>query len=318
MLPYNDIAEGRYYTRNYDRIHGEESTNMSDITVIGAGPMGSALARTLLRSGKKVTVWNRTSEKARALVQDGAVFEPDAALAVNASPIIIVCVATYEISRSILGSEDVAARMAGKLVVELSTGTPQDARNSEAWAHEQGADYLDGAIMATPPQIGMPDTPIFLSGSESAYRRSEPVLRVLAGNLIYLGESVGSASAWDLAALSTMFGSMFGFFHGARILESEGHRVDTFGSMIADISPVFGQMIKHEGEVIQSETYNQPQSSVKTCMSTAELWVKQAREARINPDFPNFAKGLYEKAIQAGYENEELAAVIKVLRTGNE
>lgn len=287
---------------------------MSDVTVIGLGPMGSALARAFLRNGSRVTVWNRTSERAEALVREGAIFEPSAASAANASPIVIVCVANYEISRSIVRTEEVAAALAGRILVELSTGSPQDARESEEWAGLHGVDYLDGAILATPPQIGMPETPIFVSGSEAAFRRSEPTLKILAGNLLYMGESVGSASAWDLAALSTLFGAVFGFLHGARILESEGHRVDAFGSMIAEISPVLGQMIKHEGEVIQNETYGNPQSSVKTCLGTAELWVRQAREARINSDFPDFARQLLAQATHAGYENEELAAVIKVLR----
>ncbi|MFD1953005.1 NAD(P)-dependent oxidoreductase [Paenibacillus thailandensis] len=287
---------------------------MSDVTIIGLGPMGAALARTLLQHGSRVTVWNRTSEKAEPLIRDGAVFQREAAAAVSASPVVIVCVANYEISRSILGTESAAAALAGRVVVELSTGTPQDARNSERWVREQGAEYLDGAIMATPAQIGMPDTPIFVSGSKAAFNRSEPVLKILAGNLMFMGESVGAASAWDLAALSTMFGAMFGFFHGARILETEGHTADSFGSLIADISPVFGQMIKYEGEIIQTGKYEGPQSSIKTCMGTAALWLKHASEAGINAEFPAFAMGLYNKAITAGYENEELAAIMKVLR----
>ena len=36
---------------------------MSDISVIGLGPMGTALAKTLQASGHQVTVWNRTRKK---------------------------------------------------------------------------------------------------------------------------------------------------------------------------------------------------------------------------------------------------------------
>ena len=44
-----------------------------EVSVIGLGAMGSALARTLLGHGYRVTVWNRTSAKAEPLVRDGAV-----------------------------------------------------------------------------------------------------------------------------------------------------------------------------------------------------------------------------------------------------
>ena len=45
---------------------------MSDVSVVGLGAMGSALARALMRAGHRVTVWNRTASKAEALVREGA------------------------------------------------------------------------------------------------------------------------------------------------------------------------------------------------------------------------------------------------------
>jgi 3-hydroxyisobutyrate dehydrogenase-like beta-hydroxyacid dehydrogenase len=276
--------------------------------------MGSALARALLSNGHRVTVWNRTSAKAEPLVRDGAVLAPGAASAVRASPVVLVCVEDYKVTRSILGREEVASALSGRVLVELSSGTPQDARDAEAWARKRGVDYLDGAIMATPSQVGRPDTPIFVSGAETAFRRSEPVLKILAGNLIYMGESVGAAAAWDLATLSCLFGAIVGFFHGARIFESEGLRVGDLGSMIANISPVLGEMIQHAGEVIQTGTFDRPQSSVKTCTVAFELFMKQAHEARINSEFPTFGLGLFKKAMAAGHAEEEVAVLIKVLR----
>ncbi len=44
-----------------------QESNMSEITVISLGVMGSALAQTLLQPGYKVTVWNRTPSKAADL-----------------------------------------------------------------------------------------------------------------------------------------------------------------------------------------------------------------------------------------------------------
>jgi 3-hydroxyisobutyrate dehydrogenase-like beta-hydroxyacid dehydrogenase len=66
--------------------------------------------------------------------------------------------------------------------------------------------------------------------------------------------------------------------------------------------------------VIETGRYENPQSSVKTCTVGFELFVKQAREAGINSEFPKFALGLSTKAMVAGYGGEEFAALIKVLR----
>ncbi|WP_010500344.1 NAD(P)-dependent oxidoreductase [Paenibacillus elgii] len=287
---------------------------MSDVTVIGLGAMGGAIARALLQKGFRVTVWNRSGVKTEPFVKEGAVLAPTAAAAVSASTVSIVCVSDYRTSYEILDTEEVRAALSGRILVQLSTGSPQQARDNEAWARKHSADYLDGAIAASPIQMGRPEATIFTSGSFAAFQQSEPFLKALAGNVPYYGEQVSAASSIDLAFLSYLFGSYIGFFHAARILESDGLRVDDFGSMIAHISPMIGQVLKYESEVIQTEAYDHPQSSLHMSMVTVELLMEQAREAGMNNKFPAFAQSLFKKAVDAGYGEEEVAALIKIMR----
>ncbi|AJS59902.1 NAD(P)-dependent oxidoreductase [Paenibacillus sp. IHBB 10380] len=287
---------------------------MNDVSVIGLGSMGGTIASVLLQKGYRVTVWNRSSSKAEPLVKEGAILAPSVISAVSASPVSIICVSSYKTSYHILDTEDVKSALAGRVLVQLSTGSPKQARDNEAWAQEQGAYYLDGAIVASPSQMGKSDATIFTSGSLTAFQQSEPFLKSLAGNVPYLGEQVSAASSTDLAFLSYLFGSYLGFFHAARILESDGLQVDAFGCMIANISPVIGEVMKYESEVIQTETYDNPQSSLNMCMVTIELLMEQAREAGINNAFPVFAESLFKRALDAGYGEEEVGALIKVMR----
>jgi 3-hydroxyisobutyrate dehydrogenase-like beta-hydroxyacid dehydrogenase len=286
------------------------NTTAGKVSVIGLGAMGSVLAQLLLRNSFEVTVYNRTKEKAQPLVTQGAIYTADVSAAIGASDIIIICVTDYAITKNILAGQ----ALEGKVLVQLSTGTPQDARDAELWAHARGASYLDGAILATPSQMGRPDTPIFLSGAASAWQKSEPVLKALAGTLLYMGEAAGAAAAWDLSILSSMFGMMTGFFQGALIMEKEGLRVDALGAMIAQISPVLGQMVKITSEDIQQENYSVPESSLEICIQTFELLIRQAKEAGINAEIPTFELHLFNKGRAAGYGQDKLAALIKTLR----
>jgi len=257
-------------------------------------------------------VWNRTAERANPILNQGTVLAPSALAAVQASPVVLICVADYAASRSILATPGVADALRGKVLVQLSTGTPQDARDD--WAALSGVAYLDGALLATPGQIGRPDTPLFISGEERALASCRPVLQAIAGNILYMGEPIGNAAAWDLATLSCMFGAMSGFFHGVRICESEGLKVNEFSQMIAAISPVLGEMIDAEGQAIHAGRYGEPESSIATCAGSGRLFVKQAREAKLDASFPDFLMGLFDRALGAGFANERLAAMIKVLR----
>ena len=284
---------------------------MTDVSLIGLGPMGLALARAL-QSKFTLTVWNRTAERAKPLLNQGTVLAPTALAAVQASPVVLVCVADYTAWRTILAAPGVADALRGKVLVQLSTGTPQDAR--EDWAALGGVAYLDGALLATPGQIRRPDTPLFISGEERALAACRPVLEAIAGNIQYMGEPIGNAAAWDLATLSCMFGAMSGFFHGVRICESEGLGVDAFSQMIGAISPVLGEMISAEGEAIHANRYGEPESSMATCAGSGRLFVKQAREAKLDASFPDFLMGLFERSLSAGFANERLAAMVKVMR----
>jgi 3-hydroxyisobutyrate dehydrogenase-like beta-hydroxyacid dehydrogenase len=58
---------------------------MGDISVLGLGQMGSALARSLVSAGHRVTVWNRSPAKAQRLVDLGADGVAGVAAAVDAS-----------------------------------------------------------------------------------------------------------------------------------------------------------------------------------------------------------------------------------------
>jgi 3-hydroxyisobutyrate dehydrogenase-like beta-hydroxyacid dehydrogenase len=287
---------------------------MKQVTVIGLGQMGSTLAQLLLDGGYRVTVWNRSANKADALIAKGAVLAPSAVDAIAASPVTVVCVHNYVATREILGA-DAASALAGKVLIQLSTGGVQEARDLEAWLREQGGAYLDGAIQAAPSQMGRADTPILLSGAEATFSEQEALLRVFGGGLSYLGEDAGAASAMDMATLSYIYGAAIGFFHGARIAESAGFRVDQYGALVAGIGPTLADFLKYEGDVIQSGDFKVGESPLKISVEATERIAQAARETGINAEFPSFVSDLFRRADDAGYGDEEVAALIKVLRS---
>jgi 3-hydroxyisobutyrate dehydrogenase-like beta-hydroxyacid dehydrogenase len=289
-------------------------TSSRQVAILGLGSMGTTLARLLLRQGYTVTVWNRTGSRAEPLVREGAIQASTAAAAVASSPLIVVCVHDYAASHAILESSEVVAALAGRVVIQLSTGSPQEARDSETWARARAADFVSGAIQAAPSQMGRPDTTLLVSGAKHAFERSEAVLRIFGGNITYLGEDAGAAPTMDLATLSYVYGSVLGFFHGARVCEVEGIPVETFGSIVAAIAPGFGEFLRHEGKVIQSGDFTVTESPLGISVEATERIAQAARTAGINAELPTLVASLFHRASARGYAREEAAALIKVLR----
>jgi 3-hydroxyisobutyrate dehydrogenase-like beta-hydroxyacid dehydrogenase len=290
------------------------NNNAKTVTVIGLGTMGSTLARLLLEKGYRVTVWNRSAEKAAPLVKAGAVVAATAAEAISASEIIVICVHDYKATGAIMAAAGVAAVLKDRTLVQLTSGSPKEALDSEAWANELGAAYIDGALQAAPSQMGQADTAIWVSGKADAYAKTEPVLKIFGGFLSYLGEEAGRANTMDLATLSTIYGSIFGFFHGARAIEQAGLDLSLYAKLAAGILPAFGDFIRHEGEVIRKGDFTISESPLSISVDAMDRILKQAQDAGINDEFPAYANSLLQRAAAAGYAREELAAVIKVLR----
>ena len=289
---------------------------MSDISVIGLGAMGSALAQALTKAGHGVTVWNRSPQKIGPLVDLGAVGAESVLEAVQSSPLIMVCIDNYAATNRLLGTDDVVPRLSGRTVIQLSTGTPMEARESEAWLKGCGADYLDGAILAYPDGIGAADSMLLFSGSEAAFQRSEAFLKCLGGDLRYLGETVGAAAALDLATLSHSLGKYVGFAHAARICEAEGVGADLLASIFAR-----GERARKLAEIIHAGAYElsslHPGASIRVWEEVVQRLQSQARDAKMSSEFPDNISGIFNRAIAAGHGEEDLAALIKALRDDN-
>jgi len=289
-------------------------TKQAAISVIGLGSMGAALARAFLSKGFQVTVWNRNMAKAQSLVDAGALAAANVKAAIEANDVIVVCVSEYKVTRGILEADGVAAALKGRTLLQLSTGTPKDARELDAWAKQQGAYCLNGDIMAWPKQMGTDAATISVSGDADVYQQQENTLRALAGNVVYLGTEPGASGGLFHAVLAYLAGSWIGFCHGALVAEKEGLRPEDLGVLLEQISPILSAELRHMGEVIQYGRFSDPESTVKTTGEDLLLLVQQAKEAGINSELPAFAARLFKQAMDAGYGQEEHAAVIKVLR----
>jgi 3-hydroxyisobutyrate dehydrogenase-like beta-hydroxyacid dehydrogenase len=200
------------------------------VTVLGLGEMGRALAAALVDAGHPTTVWNRTPGRADELADRGAVVAGTPGEAIAASPLVAACLLDHDSVHEVL--DPVAADLAGRALVNLTTTTPNQARELAAWAADRGIAHLDGGIMAVPEMIGQPGSTVLYSGEGAVFHRSKPVLD-LWGESSYVGEDAGMASLYDLAILSGMYTLFAGFMHGAAMVASEGVPATEFAARAA-------------------------------------------------------------------------------------
>jgi 3-hydroxyisobutyrate dehydrogenase-like beta-hydroxyacid dehydrogenase len=282
---------------------------MSEVTVIGLGNMGSALARALLEKGRTVTVWNRSLEKAVSLVEKGAVLAPSVDAAITASPIILMCVTNYAAANHILA--EVATNLSSKLLIQFTTGSPQDARASEAWTYAHEAEYLDCAITGSPASIGTPSAHILVSGREVTFQKAEPMLRILANKLDYKGEAIGLASAWEMVHIMHYYGMFLSLFHSIQICQAEGISLEQFMTLLDDQGKRYEKWLC---ENIQSGNYQETSAPLELWAGGINMIAQHAQDSHIHAEFPLLASRLFQQAMDEGYGREEVSALFKVLQ----
>ena len=282
---------------------------MSEVTVIGLGPMGTALAKVLLKAKHQVTVWNRNPEKTEQSGLEDARKAVTLQEAVAASPVVIVCINNYTTTTELFDTEQVWADLESRIIVQFSTGTPGQACESETWFNQHNAKYLDGVILGAPFSIGTDTGKILIGGDEENWVGCQHILKCLVGNLLYTGGNIESAAILDLAWLSQRFGLFMGAFQGMLLCEASGIDLDIYASTITS-----DDRVKMLANAVHTNNYDKPVNTIDVWRDALHHIQSQAQVKEINSEFLDLVGKNFEHAQLAGYGKEDLAAMIKIFR----
>jgi len=286
---------------------------MTDISVIGLGAMGSALAKALLEANFSVTVWNRSAEKAQPFASKGAKLATDLNQALSASPKVIFCLPSYDATTQLLAGYGAKDLLSDRTIIQLSTASPQEAANAERWFSELGASFLAGAILCWPGNIGTESGKIVVAGPKSVFDECNKELKALAGGLRYLGSNIKAPSTVDIAFLSRTLGIIFGSIHGALVCEAEGVAVSEFSAILPP-----GDRAVALTETIANGSFDEISdagASVDVAWAAVRQLKQQAEDSGINSELPDLMAKWVNKAQAAGFGSQETAAAIKALRS---
>lgn len=286
------------------------------ISVVGTGRMGAALVRALLNQGYSVTLWNRTPAKALPLATLGAQIAPTLSDAVTAADLVIVNVNDYATSDHLLRAPAVTSALRGRTLLQLTSGTPAQARTMATWADQQAISYLDGAIMAPPNLIGEPGCTLLYAGPSALYEQYQPTLLALGGNAVYLGDDVGYASTLDNALLAIVWGAMFATLQGAAICTAERFPLAVYAEAIPAILPAVAESATDIVKRIE-----QGQFAGETSLGTVDLHNGGVRQLLqlcqahgIDLAVPAAFAHLFQLGISAGHGQDDFAVLSKFMQ----
>ncbi|MBX3651522.1 MAG: NAD(P)-dependent oxidoreductase [Burkholderiales bacterium] len=171
-----------------------------DIGIAGIGRMGAAIAERLLKHGHRVSVWNRTAAKARALVPHGAQLAGSPAKLAASADIILSLLtdaaaisAAYDAADGLLSGD-----IRGKLFVEMSTVRPETERALAGRIRARGAAMIDCPVGGTTGPARDGKLLGFVGGETADLERARPILEQLCRRIEHVGP-VGAGASLKLA-----------------------------------------------------------------------------------------------------------------------
>jgi 3-hydroxyisobutyrate dehydrogenase-like beta-hydroxyacid dehydrogenase len=286
------------------------TTKQHTMSFLGLGEMGTALARATISAGHPTIVWNRSEDKTVALVEAGARAARTAGDAVEAGDLIVVCLFDHRSVHEVL--DPLTDRLAGRRLLNLTTTSPEAARELASWAADIGVDYLDGGIMATPEMIGTAQSSVLYSGSRRVHDDYRQFLE-LWGNAEYFGDDAGMASLYDLALLSGMYVMFAGFFHGAAMVGAAGLPAKEFATRAAAWLQNVVFAISGYAEIIDGGDYSLPGQQSLEFSDISDI-VDASRAQGIGTELVDVVQRFIRRQIDAGHGRDGFARVIESIK----
>ncbi|WP_033436765.1 NAD(P)-dependent oxidoreductase [Saccharothrix sp. NRRL B-16314] len=284
-------------------------TDKTPLTLIGLGPMGQAMVTRFLAAGHPTTVWNRTPARADAVVALGATRATTAAEAVAASRLVVLSLTDYAAMYDVLDGAD----LAGRVVVNLSSDTPDTTLKAAAWLAERGAELLVGGVMVPAPLVGDESAYVFYSGPREVFDRHAETLAVI-GRADYMGEDHTLAQLLYQAQLDVFLTSLAAMLHGIALVKSAGVTAERYAPYLTDVLSSLSMYVDETARHVDSDRHPGDLANVTMMGATAAHVVGASETAGLDTALPRAVQALYDRATEAGHGKDSWTALINVIR----
>lgn len=279
---------------------------------VGLGIMGSGMSRNLLRAGFDLVVWNRTPERMRPLIEDGAAAARDPADLASRTDVIITCVSDTPDVVSVLTGEDgvIQGARAGSLVIDTSTISPYVTRELAERLGEHGVHMLDAPISGGSEGAAQGTLSIMVGGPAEQVERATPYLQAIGRTVTHVGDH-GDGQVVKLVNQILVVHTMLGVSEALLLAEAEG--LDLQRTLEAVSGGAAGSwMLSNRGPQVIARDWS-PGFTVDLQQKDLRLVLEAADRAGVPVLGTGLIFQLYRTLQQAGLGRDGNHALVKAL-----
>lgn len=282
------------------------------IGVVGLGRMGAAMAERLSRQDFQVTCWTRSGISVEKASDLGIAAAADLATLASASDIIILALLDDAAVHATLDALS-ATDLAGKLIIDTSTVSPETLRAHADMVRTRGGSLLDAPISGGPEMLLAGTAGLYIGGTETDFRRFLPVAELLANRVSHVG-GLGDGAAAKLVNNMMLMGSWQVMGEAIRLGTGCGLARETVMDILT-ASPAANPAMRSRLPVILGETeaVGFPVSGVLKDMGVV---FDVAEHLGIATPAIRAAHGSFTQAAALGYAEADLGTVVRLALEG--
>jgi len=223
---------------------------MARLGFVGLGVMGSRVVKRLLDAGHAVTGYNRTSAKARWLVEAGMTLAATPRAVAESSDITFTMVTNTAALRSFMEGEDglCAGMRPGMIHLDMSTVSPAISRELADRVKATGASMLDSPVSGSVVTLEEGKLTLMVGGDHDVFKKVEPILLDIGPKATYVGAN-GLAVTMKIATNLSLAVQMLAFSEGVLLAEKSGIKREVAVEVLVN-SAIASPMVKYRGPFV--------------------------------------------------------------------
>ncbi|MGP9537191.1 NAD(P)-dependent oxidoreductase [Brachybacterium sp. AOP43-C2-M15] len=253
------------------------------VSVLGLGPMGAPIARSLLAAGRAPAVWNRTRARAEELAAEGARLADTVAEA--AADVVLAVLPDVPQLRSVLDEQALDAfAAAGTLLVITSTTGPEQVRSLAEDLADHGIRVLDCPMSGGVAGAAAGTLSLMVGGREQDVARALPVLETIGGTVTHLGP-LGAGSLAKLCNQVVVAGTLASIAEALGLARAGGLDVDAL-LRVLDGGLASGELLTQKRRKLADREYSlggSTDNQVKDLLYATAAMEDLGLEGRLTP-----------------------------------
>jgi len=284
------------------------SNQAESVAVLGTGIMGAPMARNLASSGLKVTVWNRTREKAEALADARIDVADSAAAATRDADAVITMLADGPAVRAVVENDEpvLEAMEPDAIWAQMSTVGIEGTSELAGLARDAGIAFVDAPVLGTKQPAEAGELIVLASGPGEALERCKPIFDAVGSRTERLGDA-GGGTRMKLVLNSWVLSLTAGLAETISVAETLGVDPRRFLDVI-DGGPTNAGYAQLKGEMMIDGDY-EASFPLRLARKDADLVLQASEREGASLPVIDALERSFARAEELGHGEEDMAAV---------